>query len=181
MKRYWSVCLGALLLLSLLAGSRSDGDAHDATPGATHACPVTEPNGNNPPPDAIVAARGKGGYGNDALWTNVWMWGEDGVVMPAYDEHVQADGSFVGLKWSWYRYVPGQLTIEGHRIDGFAAPLTAWIPEGYGDSGFQVSGITFPTQGCWEVTGRVGSESLTFIVWVEVYDPFTTPIASPEG
>lgn len=180
MKRYWSVWLGAVLLFSLMAASLTDGGAHDATPAAGEACPVTEPNGNNPPTGATVAGRGDGGYGNDALWTTVWMWGEEGVVMPASDPHVRDDGSIAELKWAWFRYIPGQLTIEGHRIDGPAASLTAWIPEGYGDSGFQVSGITFPTPGCWEVTGRVGSESLTFVVWVEVYDRFATPFASPE-
>ncbi len=180
-KRYWLVWLGAVLLFSLMAVSLTDGGASDATPADDQACPVTEPNGNNPPSGETVAGRGEGGYGNDALWTNVWMWGEEGVVMPAYDDHVQDDGSIAGLKWAWWRYIPGDLTIEGRRLDARAKPLIAEVPDGYGDSGFQVSGISFPTQGCWEVTGRVGTERLTFVVWVEVYDPFATPFASPEA
>jgi len=28
------------------------------------------------------------------------------------------------------------------------------------------SGITFPTEGCWQVTGRVGEASLTFVALV---------------
>ena len=92
MKRYWSVWLGAVLLLSLMGVPPTDGGAHHATPAAVEPCPVTEPNGNNPPSGETVAGRGAGGYGNDALWTNVWMWG-GGVVMPAYDDHVEDDGT----------------------------------------------------------------------------------------
>jgi hypothetical protein len=62
--------------------------------------------------------------------------------------------------------VRGQLEITGHRLDGPAPPLTASVPEGYGESGFQASGVTFPTAGCWEVTGRVGDATLTFVTLV---------------
>jgi hypothetical protein len=47
-----------------------------------------------------------------------------------------------------------------------APPLRSHIPAGYGDIGFQATGIIFPTPGCWEVTGRVGNASLTFITKV---------------
>lgn len=107
------------------------------------------------------------------------MWGEDGIVLPAYDGHVRADGSIAGLKWAWWRYVPSELTTEGRRIDGDAKPLRSTVLDGYGDSDFQVFGITLPTRGCWELTGRVGAESLTFVVWVEVCDPSATAVASP--
>jgi hypothetical protein len=40
------------------------------------------------------------------------------------------------------------------------------VPDGYGDSGFQSSGITLPSEGCWQVTGRVGDASLTFVTLV---------------
>lgn len=153
------------------------GVASPATPVATRAdCPVTAPNEYNTPPD-MQGADFEGGYGNDALWTNVWMWGEGWV--PVDPEHVQADGSLGDLKWAWYRFVPGKLTIEGRRLDGPADPLRAEIPDGYGDIGFQVSGLTFPTGGCWEVTGRVADASLTFVTWVEQVNWSGTPVASP--
>ena len=38
------------------------------------------------------------------------------------------------------------------------------VPGGYGDTGFQVSGLNFPTTGCWQVTGSVGGKTLTFVV-----------------
>jgi len=62
--------------------------------------------------------------------------------------------------------VAGKLRIEGSRLDASAPPLVGHVPDGYGDSGFQSSGITFPTEGCWQVTGRVGEASLTFVVLV---------------
>jgi hypothetical protein len=44
--------------------------------------------------------------------------------------------------------------------------LRADVPDGYGTTGFQVSGLIFPTGGCWEVTGRLGDASLTFVTFV---------------
>jgi len=67
------------------------------------------------------------------------------------------------MKWPWWRGVRGQLTLEGRRLDGPAAPMRASIPAGYGLTGFQATGLMFPTPGCWEVTGRVGAESLVFV------------------
>ena len=50
---------------------------------------------------------------------------------------------------------------------GDAAPLRARIPEGYGDTGVQATALIFPTEGCWEVTGKVDRANLTFVVKVE--------------
>jgi hypothetical protein len=38
---------------------------------------------------------------------------------------------------------------------------------GYGNKGFQPIYLVFPTPGCWEITGRLGAQSLTFVVQVE--------------
>lgn len=143
------------------------------TPVATPtACPVTVPNRSNPP-----GHRGPGGYGNARLWTNLWMWGEGEVPVPP--THVLPDGSLGDLKWSWYRYVPGRLTIEGHRLDAPAPPLRAHVLDGYGDLGFQVTGLIFPTGGCWEVTGMVGETRLTFVTFVVPPRTARTPLATP--
>jgi hypothetical protein len=70
------------------------------------------------------------------------------------------------MKFGWWRNVSGQLEITGRRLDGSAPPLHAGVPDGYGGTGFQASGVSFPTEGCWELTGSVGSSSLTFVTLV---------------
>jgi hypothetical protein len=75
------------------------------------------------------------------------------------------DGSIVA-KLGWWRAVEGRLSIAGQRLDAAAPPLRADVPAGYGSSGFQATGLTFPTPGCWRVIGSAGRASLTFVVLV---------------
>jgi hypothetical protein len=70
------------------------------------------------------------------------------------------------MKWPWWRLARGPLTIEGRRLDGAAAPLRAHIPAGYGQTGFQSSGLLFASPGCWEVTGHLGEATLSFVTMV---------------
>lgn len=44
--------------------------------------------------------------------------------------------------------------------------MRALMPDGYGDVGFQSTGLLFSGPGCWEVTGRIGDKSLSFITHV---------------
>jgi hypothetical protein len=76
---------------------------------------------------------------------------------------VNPDGS-IWVKLGWWRGVRGKLVIRGRRLDAPAPPLRARVPAGYGARGFQASGLTFPTIGCWQVTGRVARAKLTFVV-----------------
>jgi hypothetical protein len=78
---------------------------------------------------------------------------------------VLEDGS-LAMKFPWWRGVKGKLSIEGRRLDASAGPLRASIPDGYGDTGFQATSLIFPTPGCWEVSGKVGKVTLTFVVQV---------------
>ena len=172
------IVISAAMLISITVAT-AGGAADRATPSPMATpfdCPISQPNDNGPPPDS----GGEGGYANDALWTTLTMWSEQPGLVPApNDAHLHSDGSVNELKWAWYRYVPGTLTIEGRRLDAPALPLEAWVPDGYGDRGFQVSGITFPSNGCWEVTGRVGEDSLTFVllvIWPDGFAPIATPI-----
>jgi hypothetical protein len=65
----------------------------------------------------------------------------------------------------WDRGVRGQLTVTGRRLDAPAPPAQGlYDMSGYGDIGFQAGAIYFPSEGCWEITGRVGEASLTFVV-----------------
>jgi hypothetical protein len=57
-------------------------------------------------------------------------------------------------------------TQSGRRLDAPAPPARAPAPDGYGDTGFQASGVDFPTEGCWEVTGTLPTTRLTFVTFV---------------
>ena len=130
-----------------------------STPGSD-ACPVTAPNGNSPPsPQASSDS-----YGNGALWT--WLWPNGTVVFRPGGPGVQLQDGSLQMKFPWWRAVRGALIITGRRLDGDAPSLRAHVPPGYGDTGFQATSLIIPTPGCWEVTGRAGNASLTFIVRV---------------
>ncbi len=128
--------------------------------GTPSACPVTMPNRNTPPGENPSPSH----YGNGTLWTALWL---DGSVefRPGGPGFVLSDGS-LKMKFPWWRGVPGNLSIQGKRLDAPAPPLRAEIPKGYGNTGFQTTYLIFPTEGCWEVTGKVGEASLTFVTRV---------------
>jgi len=156
-----------------------------ATPGSTSAtelaqpwitaqppahCPVTRSTPDvrpSPPvnPDALVpSARPvpyvRDWYGNDALWVGLPPTG----VLPAYP-----DPHGLATKFPWWRALPGRLTIQAQRLDGPTGAFTADVPDGYGDLGFQVSGLSWGAAGCWRVTGTVHNRSLTFTLWVQQF------------
>lgn len=100
-------------------------------------------------------------------WKNengtLWAFGFNSTFPP----HA---GNAGGVKVLWVRTDGGtferhQLVIDGVQLDGHATHLNATIPGGYGGN-YQPSGLVFPTQGCWKVTGTVDENSLSFVVYV---------------
>jgi hypothetical protein len=130
--------------------------------GAQH-CPMTLPRRVGPSGPARQQFFGwESSFGNGKLWVGgLWPHG----VIAASAGFVDRRGR-VGMKFGWWRKVPGRLHITGRRLDAPAPPLQADVPAGYGAAGFQPSGVTFPTEGCWEVTGTVHQVSLTFVTFV---------------
>ena len=126
-------------------------------PPGPNTCPITLQNGETPPGER----RSPDHHGNGALWT---VLPADGKIWAA-PNYILPDGS-TDIKFPWWRGIHGALNITGRRLDMPAPPLRADIPEGYGLSGFQASGVIFPTEGCWEVTGRVSNVSLIFVTLV---------------
>ena len=125
-------------------------------------CPVTIPNGATPPGEK----QSDGHHGNGGtIWTGFWPDGR--VIFSRSDPGAISYAGVMSMKWWWWRAVPGEFRIEGQRLDG-AGILDAWIPDGYGETGFQVATLIFSGEGCWEVTGSVGSESLTFVTEVVI-------------
>ena len=127
------------------------------TPIPAATCPVTLPNAHNPPGQTSRLS-----YGNRRLWVELYP---RGIIRPAYYRPARRNG-VIAVKFPWTRGVPGHLKITGRRLDADAPALQSWVPGGYGRTGFQSTAVRFPTTGCWEVTGRVGSASLTFVTSV---------------
>jgi hypothetical protein len=150
---------GLLLLMATRIGAE---DFLAAAPPSV-ACEVTRPNG-------IVAGSEQpepSSYGNRQLSLGPFgLWPEGTVVFkPGGAGFIAPDGS-LGMKFGWTRGVRGQLRIEGRRRDAPGSPLRSVVPNGYGEIGFQATSLVFSTPGCWEVTGRVGDASLTFVTKV---------------
>jgi hypothetical protein len=102
-------------------------------------------------------------YGNGKLWVGA-LW-PHGVIIITPDD-VDAHGR-LGMKFGWYRLTSGFLKITGRRLDAPAPPASGLtFPGSYGLTGFNASGVIFPTEGCWQVTGRVGRVALTFVTFV---------------
>jgi len=148
--------------------SFGSGDCARYTPQVTMAdakgCPATLPRPFRPPagvsPDVLFGSGSS--YGNGKLWVG-GLWPKGEIV--ATPDFIERDGS-VGMKFGWWRQVSGPLSITGRRLDGPAPALRAAVPSGYGTTGFQASRVRFPTEGCWEVTAKVGATSLTFVTFV---------------
>jgi hypothetical protein len=134
------------------------------------ACAVTVPNGLGPP-GAPTSGGFAAEYGNGRLGTQA-----DGVIRP----RPEPDGS-LSWKFAWWgtREPRQPLGIVGRRLDPLT-PLTAIrvherfvasANEGYVESSpvprFWSSTVTFPTEGCWRVTGVVGRVRLSVVVLVQ--------------
>ena len=140
----------------------------DATPTPATSisdCPVTQPQSppfKAPPPYSASAPWPRYfWYGTEQLWT----------VIPA-----NGTGSSVQkLLWwrqgySWKDDPTPQLTVTGRRLDGPAPPLNAHEATNAFAEDIQSAmlvGADFPTPGCWEITGRLPHQQLSYVVWIE--------------
>jgi cytochrome c2 len=122
--------------------------------GAVQECPLTAPVRDEPPRDPNA----------DPFGLNYWYINADRTLWagPVAGNYPWQAG---GNKVIWIRPQGTQLTISGRRLDSDAPPLETWIPDGY-RTGFQVTGMTFPTGGCWEITARSGGHDLRFVTTV---------------
>ena len=101
---------------------------------------------------------------NETLRTYSWP---RGVITFKHDgPGWQYEDGSLNMKFHWERKIRGSLSIRGNRLDGDAPPLRARITDAYGDTGFQATSVIFPSPGCWEVTGSVAGNDLTFRVYV---------------
>ena len=107
-------------------------------------------------------------FGSEHLWTALH---EDGVWagLP-----LNPDGYTQKIMWWSSLYdLPNEpepaLVVTGRRLDGEAPALrfygaTNAMAEDIGEA--MLTGVEFPTLGCWEVTGQYKKTGLTFVVWI---------------
>jgi len=170
-------CVAMLLVLLAWAPTRAKAGpqsarSEKANKSAVATCPVTLPRSARsfgkrmPGSDAISLFEPGTSHWKPTLSVGLWP---DGTVVfqPGGPGSIEPDGS-LSMKFAWTRGagLRGKLTMHGKRLDAPAPPLRAIIPEGYGDTGFQATGLIFPTEGCWEVTGEVGDTRVTFVTRV---------------
>jgi hypothetical protein len=132
--------------------------ASHGPPHSSRSCPVTLPNHVATPPFGLSK---KNGYRQGQIAVELWPLG---VTLVGKHE-VKSDGS-LAVKVPWYRYGRGRLRITAARIDKPGHAARTSVPSGYGRTGFQASGIYFPSEGCWKVTATVGRSHLTYVTIV---------------
>lgn len=120
--------------------------------------------GANPQPtlDEVAAAAARDNWaGSDGIW----------LSLPP-DGRVTWGSPTLSSKFWAYAIVAGPASVIGRRLDaatppGFSAVINGQPATSAQGPGFFPTGVLFPTNGCWEVTYRVGSAQLTFVVDVD--------------
>jgi hypothetical protein len=158
-RRFVVAALG-LVAVGLAAVSAASGGRQ-----VVHACAVTLASQRTKPPASVPRSLD---YGNATLAVRLYPRGHliagrlpGGGSMAT----VNTNGS-IWAKFAWWRADDdARLKISGHRLDAAAPLLTANVPDVYG-IGFQPTGMTYPTTGCWRVTGTFKKARLSFTVLV---------------
>jgi hypothetical protein len=139
-----------------------------------------------PPKDCPVTVTGKTTfdapepYSPSAPWEGIFWFGTEGLWTALHNDGVWAglplNSDGYGQKimwWSEFYDLPNELepalVVSGRRLDGDAAALrfhgaTNAMADDIGEA--MLTGVEFPTLGCWEVRGEYKKTSLTFVVWI---------------
>ena len=127
-------------------------------------CAVTRPSEHPFVPPRPYLANGVNWFGTDGLWTflpNDGIWGQGEKTFWFREE------------WGHYhRWIPDEiamkLTITARRLDAPTPPpeISAGPTFTRDWKAFMLGGISFPTPGCWEITGRYEDAEVQFVVWV---------------
>jgi hypothetical protein len=161
-----SIDITSVALTAFLAACTKGPSASSplAVPGteATDSCPVTAAIRAEPPPDPNYTSSAQQGAGPVDI--GPWYINADRTIWAGWDAARMKAGP-QGNKVLWIRPWGTQLTVSGRRLDAEAPPPTASIPCCY-PTGFQASGLTFPTEGCWEISAKAGNSQLTFVTRV---------------
>lgn len=173
-----------LILISLMVGI-----APAVIPASTppvFSCPVTLPSDNRPPRKSDPFDENESTHYENGIWVSV---PSDGVLELTSDDEI-VFGPLAGWRSqtvTWMRAdgIEGWIIVSGQRLDAESdlSPQTPLSPQRqYVRVGTVTTGIAFPSEGCWEVTGIVtsparGDAAITWVVdvrFVEI-DSLATP------
>ena len=136
------------------------------SPNRSNACPVTQP--SQPPfsPPIDVDYEGLFWYGTPALWTALPL---DGI----WRGLPRDDSGFVQKIVFWREGFDAisepnpALTVSGRRLDASAPAFLSDATHGFDETGdFMLTGVSIPTEGCWEITAQYQAEKLTFVILI---------------
>jgi hypothetical protein len=133
------------------------------TQSVPKSCAVTRPSEHPFVPPRPYLANGDW-FGTDRLWT----------LLPSDRIWGQGEKTFwFREEWSHYHgWIPDKvamkLTITARRLDAPTPPpeISAGPTFNRDWKAFMLGGISFPTPGCWEITGRYEDAEVQFVVWV---------------
>lgn len=107
-------------------------------------------------------------FGTGKLWVVVYKSPWRGL--PLWDIGYRDKIAWGSEGYDWMADPKPALAISGNRLDASAPPLVVEGANGASsmDMGsFIMSGVNFPTKGCWEITGRFKGAEVKFVVSVE--------------
>jgi len=139
-----------------------------------------------PPADCPVTTVANGSFeapepfSLDAPWQGLFWYGSEGLWTALHTDGVWAGlpdnttGYTQKIMWWSDLYVlkdelEPALVVSGRRLDAKSEPLkfygaTNAMADDIGEA--MLTGVDFPSLGCWEITGQYKNTELTFIVWV---------------
>lgn len=166
--------LSLIIVTSLLTGCSGSAAATvtSADPESPPAdCPVTVP--QDPPfippdPYSDLGFEGEFWYGSPSLWTAVPQTGV-WPSLPGGPEGYSQKIFWWRDGYVWTEEPQPDLVVTGERLDGEAPPLkvlpaTNAYAKDIGSA--MLTGVDFPTRGCWKITGQYGNAELSFVVWI---------------
>lgn len=181
-----------VLLVALLAGCASPAQSLQEAPTPTNApqatdTPQVEVLSSTPPEDCPVTTAVKQDsfkapepYAPDAPWEDIFWYGTENLWTALHTNGVwtglpdNPEGYTQKIMWWSDLYVLKDelipaLEVTGRRLDAEAPLLKTYgatnaYAADIGDA--MLTGVDFPTLGCWEITGQYRKSELTFVVWV---------------
>jgi len=188
--RKTSFLLPLIMTASLLMGCTGQAVAHtvEATftsaPGTATVEVVSKDSPANCPVTTLAKQDSAFGapapFSPSAPWEGFFWFGSNGLWIALRTDGVWAElphnpqGYTQKIMWWSDSYsLPDEpepaLVVTGRRLDADAPPLgfygaTNAIADDIGEA--MLTGVDFPTLGCWKITGKYKSVELSFVVWV---------------